>query len=332
MSAADFGGIGGGPVGWIAAYGRWLSGVAPMNRGGFTIPPRLLERITGGMRTRVQERRGTVGTVTQLPGTRPGTPPINPNAPMPSSSGIGANAWWMVPFIGVQMYDIWATAQERRAREEERLEKEREKREREAEKRAEDERERKREIERDVERQDDRKWQATQRQWEIERHNREERERIAREAEERDRQRRIDQAPLSVPVITAVPLPYPTAIPAPAPAPYWKRASAWAMAHPELALAGLTAITGLASRGKGKKRKPKAQETSWPVQGLTYDQAPAVQSWPQTELATAKKCKPCRCKKPKKRGPRKPRSVCYKGSYVETSTGLRKRRREQIPC
>lgn len=37
-----------------------------------------------------------------------------------------------------------------------------------------------------------------------------------------------------------------------------------------------------------------------------------------------------RASKPKKK--RKPRDVCYRGSYTETRTGVRKRRREKIPC
>jgi len=42
----------------------------------------------------------------------------------------------------------------------------------------------------------------------------------------------------------------------------------------------------------------------------------------------------CSCTKEKKKKPkkRKPRAVCYRGSYTETSNSLRKVRREQIPC
>jgi len=39
----------------------------------------------------------------------------------------------------------------------------------------------------------------------------------------------------------------------------------------------------------------------------------------------------CSCEK-KKSKPRKPRTVCYSGSYRETAKGLSKRRREQVPC
>jgi hypothetical protein len=41
----------------------------------------------------------------------------------------------------------------------------------------------------------------------------------------------------------------------------------------------------------------------------------------------------CNCPKGvRTRTPRKPRTVCYRGSYTETSKGLSKVRREQVPC
>lgn len=41
----------------------------------------------------------------------------------------------------------------------------------------------------------------------------------------------------------------------------------------------------------------------------------------------------CTCTKSgKPRKPRKPRTTCYVGTYTETATGLRKVRREQVPC
>jgi len=44
--------------------------------------------------------------------------------------------------------------------------------------------------------------------------------------------------------------------------------------------------------------------------------------------------KDCECEKEKKkeRKPRQPRRECWKGSYVETAFGLRKQRRELVPC
>jgi hypothetical protein len=40
----------------------------------------------------------------------------------------------------------------------------------------------------------------------------------------------------------------------------------------------------------------------------------------------------CKCPAKKKRGKRKPRTVCYKGSYTETAAGINKRKRERVPC
>jgi len=40
----------------------------------------------------------------------------------------------------------------------------------------------------------------------------------------------------------------------------------------------------------------------------------------------------CECPKKKKSKPRTPRSQCWKGSYIETAKGLKKTRREQVPC
>jgi len=39
----------------------------------------------------------------------------------------------------------------------------------------------------------------------------------------------------------------------------------------------------------------------------------------------------CKCP-PKTRKPRKPRTVCYRGTYTESATGLTKLRKEEIPC
>jgi hypothetical protein len=75
-----------------------------------------------------------------------------------------------------------------------------------------------------------------------------------------------------------------------------------------------------------KKRTPAEAPLTVPnVGALEFPQAYAL---PQTQPARDK----CHCKKPKKRGPRKLRTVCYKGSYTETARGTSKRKREQIPC
>jgi len=54
-------------------------------------------------------------------------------------------------------------------------------------------------------------------------------------------------------------------------------------------------------------------------------------NWGGFYAGSATKTDECRC--PRKRSrPRTPRNVCWKGSYIETATGLKKTRREQIPC
>lgn len=66
-----------------------------------------------------------------------------------------------------------------------------------------------------------------------------------------------------------------------------------------------------------------------PILGQTFALSanPYAQAYPQQNPAR------CRCpSKKKKSSPRKARSVCWKGSYVETARGLRKTRREQVPC
>lgn len=40
----------------------------------------------------------------------------------------------------------------------------------------------------------------------------------------------------------------------------------------------------------------------------------------------------CECDRKKPKKPRQPRSVCYRGTYVESARGLSKTRREQVPC
>jgi len=47
---------------------------------------------------------------------------------------------------------------------------------------------------------------------------------------------------------------------------------------------------------------------------------------------TPTQSKRCQCPKKRKSKPKKPRTICYKGSYTETATGLSKRKREKIPC
>lgn len=64
--------------------------------------------------------------------------------------------------------------------------------------------------------------------------------------------------------------------------------------------------------------------------GLTQFPEPLAFSQPQARPGN---CPPCpEAKKPKPRKKRQPRSVCYKGSYMERRFGTSKRPREKIPC
>jgi hypothetical protein len=93
--------------------------------------------------------------------------------------------------------------------------------------------------------------------------------------------------------------------------------------------------------------QPRVQPLTYPLSNplLTPFQAPGVRSRPfvdpfaapQTQtkpLRQPNNCPPCprtdeRKKKPKKR---KPRDVCYQGTYYERSNGITKYRRKRIPC
>lgn len=56
--------------------------------------------------------------------------------------------------------------------------------------------------------------------------------------------------------------------------------------------------------------------------------APMTQTWFQRDAG-----EPCKCTGTRNKGkPRQPRSVCYRGTYIETAKGLKKVRREQVPC
>lgn len=305
-------------------------------------------------------RGAQAGTVTQLPGTRPAqTPPINPNAPPTQPINQAGVLPWIAPWAilsGIQVAGDWwnrkAAEEARAAAEAERkAEKEEAKRERQEEKDA----ELKRQAQRDLERADDRAWQSEQRAWQRMEHEREVRAQIERDAREQEakdeKQRKIDQAPLEEirvdPFLGPLADPYPgipyqvlgkvasaPPLPPAGPSTWYGKAAKFAIANPSLVLLGLGGISTLVKSSHARKTKPTSSLSPFesPSQGLTYDYSPMLSSWPQTEPATSSKCKPCKCKKPKKRGPRKARSVCYKGSYTETATGLRKHKRTRVPC
>jgi hypothetical protein len=167
-------------------------------------------------------------------------------------------------------------------------------------------------------------------------------DRLKAEAAAKEAERRILNASLYVPKISAKALP----MPAPAAAAPW-----YAKAYQPLKSVGLGylypaiplalkaapfALPLLKNPGKKPNRRtdltgsnlPSVSSILNPQQSLQPQQA----LQPMTATATAKKCKPCAKAKKRKTGPRKLRTVCFKGSYTETARGLSKRKREQVPC
>jgi len=132
---------------------------------------------------------------------------------------------------------------------------------------------------------------------------------------------------LSPVVVTAKRIP----MPAPAPAPsVWSRAGSilWSTVGKPYVDQKLVQF------GQPKVRKQRLPAVN-PFYGPAPGQAPltAVQPFAVPSAAPEPARKKCRCPtKRKKSGPRKRRSICYKGSYTETATGLRKHKREQVPC
>jgi len=115
-------------------------------------------------------------------------------------------------------------------------------------------------------------------------------------------------APFNAPQLNPLPqpLPLPGVDPAPAPAPEPVRAPAPKPTLPSPLI--------------GAPREP--------LTGVGTLELPFPQPVPVEDL---EKC--CPCKKPKKKEKdRKPRQVCYKGSYRDKAIGLTKTPREQIPC
>lgn len=102
-----------------------------------------------------------------------------------------------------------------------------------------------------------------------------------------------------------------------------------------LALMGAKELLAPAQKAR-KKAKEQPQLTTFQQPGLSYMPSfspyASIAAEPALQPQTAKKCKCKPCKKPKKRGPRKPRAICYRGTYTETRKGLSKYKREQIPC
>lgn len=102
-----------------------------------------------------------------------------------------------------------------------------------------------------------------------------------------------------------------------------------------IALVGAKSLLG-SSPGRKRGRQIQEQLTQLQQQGLGYSPSystyTAMAPLAAAQPATAKRCKCKPCPKPKKRGPRKPRAVCYAGTFTERRNGLSKSRRRQVPC
>lgn len=133
-------------------------------------------------------------------------------------------------------------------------------------------------------------------------------------------------AGLSVPKIYRRPLPVPAPLP-PTPSPFAKYA-------PLLLPSVLPALSSLLRTRPGSKRTGARDPLT------VINNPPVASSYPMGFASssfggfppTPTKTKACSCGPKKKRGPRKRRTVCYKGSYVERASGITKRKREEVPC
>lgn len=117
-------------------------------------------------------------------------------------------------------------------------------------------------------------------------------------------------------------------MPAPLPAPTWS-SRVWS-ALPTVAPLLLPLLTPA-------KKKPKLQNVLNYTDPLTQIQDAGLAFGPQVgDYGTPAGGQPdgqtCECGPKKKRGKKKPRTVCYRGTYTETASGLTKRKREKIPC
>lgn len=128
-------------------------------------------------------------------------------------------------------------------------------------------------------------------------------------------------AGLSVPKIYRKPLPVPTV---PVSVPAWKR-------YATLAAPFAPSILGLLKPAAAQKVRVFVDPLTVPQETVgNYFQ---LETAPSGAFGGSKPTgsKTCSCA-PKKRGKRKRRTVCYKGSYVERATGITKRKRERVPC
>jgi len=141
----------------------------------------------------------------------------------------------------------------------------------------------------------------------------------------------------------AAPAPSPSRVPGPvgpSTAKPGKTGTGAPVAKPRVGTPGLSVESLLTDAlGYLTRRSPassKASRNAFPGLATTGKPAPRTEPKPLTAYApgyadpTNDQCD-CESKK-KPRMPRQPRSQCWTGTYTETKTGLRKARREQVPC
>jgi len=136
-----------------------------------------------------------------------------------------------------------------------------------------------------------------------------------------ERARVIAETPLEQIVITAKRVPMPKPPPPPPKTYLGLTRSQW------LQVGGAAAPFLL---GGSSTKRPKV---------LTTVQAPAAQFGPQSFVSfggmggtpTGTRTRECECP-PKRKRERKPRTVCYSGTYTERASGLRKTKRRKVPC
>lgn len=123
-------------------------------------------------------------------------------------------------------------------------------------------------------------------------------------------------------------------LPTPAPVPAPSRVTQitdWIRANPRLLA---TAIPLLLPRSSSTRRRTGLADPLTPISPpgtdpLTWFNTGSL-PYPQAESASLDD--QCRERARRKRGKKKPRTVCYSGTYTERASGLTKRKRRKVPC
>lgn len=134
-------------------------------------------------------------------------------------------------------------------------------------------------------------------------------------------------APAPVPAPVPAPAPRPSPVltaPAPAPAPAKSPVPSW------LPNAVGLALPLLLTQNQKRKRRGLTSGQS-PALGLS-DAAVPLSSGGNYFDSGSSPTRSCDCRPKRKRGPKKKRTVCYSGTYIERAGGLRKTKRRKVKC